>query len=208
VSSSDRASLPAGLSQWIEAARNGSPEALGQMFAYCRQYLLAVANEELEADLQAKVGASDLVQDTLLEAHRDFGQFRGRSEAEVLAWLRQILLHNVANASRQYRQTDKRQIQREVDATGSAHAWLDALADDGSTPSAQAVRREQDEALERALGQLPARLQRIIKWRTDERCSFEQIGRRIGRSSEAARKLWARAIDRLQQILGSGDDSR
>jgi RNA polymerase sigma-70 factor, ECF subfamily len=175
---------------------------------YCRQYLLAVANEELEADLQAKVGASDLVQDTLLEAHRDFGQFRGRSEAEVLAWLRQILLHNVANASRQYRQTDKRQIQREVHAAGSAHAWLDALADDGSTPSAQAVRREQDDALERALGQLPARLQRIIKWRTDERCSFEEIGRRMGRSSEAARKLWARAIDRLQQILGSGDDSR
>jgi RNA polymerase sigma-70 factor (ECF subfamily) len=195
--------------RWIEAARGGSADALGQALAYCRQYLLALANEELEPDLQAKVGASDVVEETFLEALHDFGQFQGRSENELLAWLRQILLHNLANLSRQYRDTDKRQIQREVVLGGaSAQELLEALPDDGSSPSGHAVRREQDEALQRALAQLPERFRSVIEWRTYERCSFEEIGRRMQRSAGAARKLWARAIERLQQIMGPDDESQ
>ena len=57
------------MNEWLEAARQGSPDALGQVLEYCRPYLLAVANEQLETDLQAKAGASDLVQDTFVEAH-------------------------------------------------------------------------------------------------------------------------------------------
>jgi hypothetical protein len=67
------------LDRWIEAARRGSGDALGQVLAYCQQYLLALADHELTPDLQAKLGASDLVQDTFLEALRDFGKFQGDS---------------------------------------------------------------------------------------------------------------------------------
>src|SRR5205814_6556278 len=91
---------PTDVPQWIEAARHGSPDALGQVLEYCRPYLLAVANEELEPDLQAKAGASDLVQDTFVEAHRGFGGFRGRNEEALLTWLRKILLHNLADFRR------------------------------------------------------------------------------------------------------------
>ena len=82
-SSSDTPPPAENLPHWIEAAQHGSPEALGQVLEYCRRYLLAVAHEQFDTDLQAKVGVSDLVQDTFLEAQRDFGQFRGRSEAEL-----------------------------------------------------------------------------------------------------------------------------
>jgi RNA polymerase sigma factor (sigma-70 family) len=54
--------------------------------------------------------------------------------------------------------------------------------------------REQDEALERALAQLPESSGQVIRWRNYERCSFEEIGRRLGKSAEAARKVWVRAV--------------
>src|SRR5437870_8093656 len=94
-----------GAAQWLAEARAGSPEALGQMLEACRGYLLLVAQRELAPDLRAKGGASDLVQETFLEAQRDFPRFSGRSEAELLAWLRRLLLNNLANFTRHYRAT-------------------------------------------------------------------------------------------------------
>ena len=98
----------------LPAARAGSREALGRVLEACRAYLLRIANEGVSADVQAKGGASDLVQETFLEAHRDFAHFQGNSEAELLAWLRCLLLNNMANFARAYRATGKRQVGREV----------------------------------------------------------------------------------------------
>src|SRR5262245_66692989 len=85
------------LEQLLQAARAGSTEALGRVFEGCRHYLLLVANEGLESDLRAKAGASDLVQDTFLEAQQAFIRFQGTSERDLLAWLRQILLYTLGN---------------------------------------------------------------------------------------------------------------
>ena len=87
----------------LEAARSGSGDALGRVLESYRAYLLLVAARELDPKLRAKGGASDLVQETFLEAQRDFGGFHGNSDGELRAWLRQLLLHNVANFARRYR---------------------------------------------------------------------------------------------------------
>ena len=89
----------------IHQARAGSPEALGQLLDGCRGYLMRIARDELDPRLQAKGGASDLVQETFLEAQRDFAAFTGDSEAELLAWLRHRLRYRVAKFVRSYRQT-------------------------------------------------------------------------------------------------------
>src|SRR5262249_21935157 len=102
-----------GAAQWLAGARGGSPEALGRVLEACRGYLLLVAERELAPDLRAKGGASDLVQETFLEAQRDFADFRGDTEAEFRAWLRRLLLHNVANFARHFRDTAQRQAARE-----------------------------------------------------------------------------------------------
>jgi len=189
-------------SRCLEAARAGSPEALGRLLEMCRPYLLGVGNQQLEMDLQAKAGASDLVQETFLEAQRGFSGFHGANETELLAWLRQILLNNFANLRRHYRDTDKRELRREV-------ALNDPAADNqlavGDSPSSHAQAQERDAALHRALQQLPEQSRLVIQWRNYERCSFEDIGKRLGRSPEAARKLWVRAIEQLQKILEPGD---
>src|SRR3954451_25008813 len=100
--------------RWLLEARQGSGEALGQLLESFRAYLLLIAQRELDPDLRAKGGASDLVQQTFLEAQRDFGDFRGAGGAEVAGWLRQILLNNLASFSRCFRETAKRRLASEV----------------------------------------------------------------------------------------------
>src|SRR5437870_8261643 len=89
--------------QLLPAARAGSAEALGQALEAFRDYLLAVANQKLDPVLRAKGGASDIVQETFLEAQRDLAQFAGTTGAELKAWLVRLLLNNVANFARHYK---------------------------------------------------------------------------------------------------------
>jgi RNA polymerase sigma-70 factor (ECF subfamily) len=187
----------------LSAARAGSREALGQVLEACRAYLLRIANEGLSDDLQAKGGASDLVQETFLEAHRDFARFEGNTEAELLAWLRCLLLNNVANFARCYRTTGKRQVGREVRlwSGDSSRAGEVGIVAGTSSPSMEAMAHEKAEAVARALERLPEDYRRVITLRNQERREFDDIGRLMDRSTDAARRLWSRAIERLQHEL-------
>jgi RNA polymerase sigma-70 factor (ECF subfamily) len=184
------------------AARAGSSEALGQALQACRLYLLRIAEAELTPDLRAKGGASDLVQETFLDAQRLFPRFHGASERELLAWLRQLLLHNLSDFSRCYQGTGKRDLAREGPFPG-----VDLPADSDS-PSACARQVEQSQALSRAMEHLPEDYRRVLALRYQDDLPFEEIGRRLDRTANAARKLWLRAVQRLQQELGAPLESR
>lgn len=191
------------LANWIAAARDGSDDALGESLEACRAYLMLVARQEIDPSLMAKAGASDLVQETFLEAQRDFGNFRGLTEAEFLGWLRRILLNNLANFQRHYRRTDKRKVTREVAIDGNRSSqhlenWLKTTS---SSPSSHAIQNEQAAAMEQALARLPHEYLQAIMLRNREGHSFEQIGQLMNRSANAARKLWGRAVERLQQEM-------
>jgi RNA polymerase sigma-70 factor (ECF subfamily) len=187
--------------RWMDEARAGSKEALGEMLEMCRRYLLSIAQGELAPDLQAKGSPSDLVQETFLEAQRDFVQFGGTSEQELLRWLRQILLHNVGTFSRLFRETSKRDLTREITAGAGPfeNTLWNIVPDDGSSPSRVAMQHEQAVALQRALARLPDDYRQVIMLRYEQQHAFEEIGRRMNRSPEAVRKLWARAMERLRQ---------
>ena len=191
------------LAQWLAAARGGSREALGQALDACRRYLLIVAQRELDPDLQAKGSASDLVQETFLEAQRDFAQFHGDSSAEWKAWLRQLLRNNLANFTRTYRATAKRDVHREVtvDPAGSSGGSRTRLVADILSPSGLAVEHEQAQSLLRALEQLPEDYRQVILFRYQEQQPFEEIARLMNRSGNAVRILWSRAVRRLRQTM-------
>lgn len=192
---------PGDFDRWMEDARNGSNEALGQVLEKCRLYLLSIARGELGADLRAKGSASDIVQETFLEAQRDFPQFSGKSEVELLRWLRQMLLHNVGAFSRRYRETSKRDLSREVVIRPGAQSNIpwDVMADGTPSPSSVAIEQERVAELQRALAQLSDDHRQVIRLRYEEQQSFEEIGQQMNRSPEAVRKLWARAMQSLRQ---------
>jgi RNA polymerase sigma-70 factor (ECF subfamily) len=189
--------------QRLSAARAGSLEALGQALEACRGYLLLIAQRELGPQLQAKGGASDLVQETLLEACRDFARFQGDSEAELLQWLRRLLLNNLADFTRLYRDTDKRQFEREValEAGDSSAERGGGLAAALPSPSGEAMAHEQAAAIQRVLERLPDDYRRVIVLRYQEERSFEEIGRLLDLTANAARKLLLRAVERAQREL-------
>ena len=193
----------------LAAARQGSSQSLGDALEICRQYLLLVANRELDEQLQAKGGGSDLVQETFFEAQRDFAKFTGSTQDEMLAWLRRILLNNVANFRRFHLETGKRNagLERPIHDEQSTSGAGPELPSPQQTPSQWAIKKERIDALDGALTRLPEEQRQVIVLRNQQHLSFEAIGAKMGKTADAARKLWARAVERLQQELGSSDDS-
>src|SRR4051794_16797816 len=98
---------------WMWEARAGSREALGKLLDAYRCYLIAIANEALPQNLQAKLSSSDLVQDTALEAHRGFKNFRGVRANDFEEWINTILRNNAANVRRHYEEARKRAVELE-----------------------------------------------------------------------------------------------
>jgi RNA polymerase sigma-70 factor (ECF subfamily) len=186
----------------LAQAQAGRPDALGQALNAYRRYLLGIAEGELDSVLQAKAGASDPVQETFLEAQRDFAQFHGNSAAELQAWLRRLLLNNLANFTRLYRGTEKRDVGREAPLEAGASGVVAAgLPADAPSPSGEAMCNEQAEAVRAALLRLPDDYRQVLVWRYQEGRSFEEIGQRLQRTANAARKLFARALERFEEEM-------
>ena len=147
----------------IRRARGGDERALGELLALYRNYLKLLARLGIDRQLQRKLDASDVVQDLLLHAHRAFANFRGQSEEELLAWLRQILATCLAKNARHYRGTQRRNVHLERDLEHElldASQALDARLIQHSTPSHSALRREQGVLLANAARPVARRLPR------------------------------------------------
>src|SRR4051812_9169124 len=143
----------------LQQARAGDAAPLGQLLEFYRRYLALLARVQIGHRLQGKVDASDLVQETFLEAHCHFGRFRGTSEAQFVRWLRQILAAKLADLLRRYLGTQGRDVRLErdiQDAFDRSSVLVDrALVAPQSSPSQQATRREESVLLAAALGELP-----------------------------------------------------
>ena len=197
------------VSKLIERARAGDAECRDRLFALCRGYLGFVARSQVETWLRVKVDASDLVQQTMLEAHRDFADFEGKSEKEWLAWLRKILSHNAADFVRHYRGTAKREARREVrfrDPADSLSPGAPEPAAPDRTPSQEFLALDNELQVAAALAELPADYQEVIMLRNLQRLPFGDVAERMDRSRPAVQMLWMRAIKKLQAALGEEEE--
>ncbi len=167
-----------------------------------------MARRHLARDLQPKGGASDLVQETFLQAQRSFDHFEGHSAAELRAWLRSVLVHQTAKVGRRFHTTQKRRLAREVPLDPARPpAAAEGVPAPSPSPSAHLLARERQEVLLGALGRLPEDYRRVMLLRYQMELTFEEIGRDMGRSADAARMLWARALERLKHELRSFTES-
>ena len=195
--------------QLLASARAGGDAALGRLLEMYRRYVRLLAELGIDERFKAKVDASDLVQETFLDAHRDFANFRGTTERELMAWLKQILAGNLADHVTRRYGAQKRDIQLEH----SLHQQLDrssfaidqGLVLAGATPSQSAARREQAVVLADALGQLPENYREVLVLRHLKGLKFPDVARHMRRSVGSTQQLWARAVAELRRRIG--DDS-
>jgi RNA polymerase sigma-70 factor (ECF subfamily) len=144
--------------------------------------------------LRARLGDSDLVQDALLEAQREFPHFRGSTTAELTAWLRRIVLRTVGHAFRRHLGAARRNAGQDQPLNG-----VDPIDSEG-TPLEQAVRSEQAARLAEAMARLPDDMQQLLLGRHLEDLPYSALAERLGRSEAALRVLYIRALRRLREV--------
>jgi RNA polymerase sigma-70 factor (ECF subfamily) len=191
----------------IQRCRAGDASARAQLFDRYGPYLRILAQAQLGRRLRAKCAPSDLVQLTLLEAHRDFATFQGSREPELVAWLRRILAHNLYNEARRYnaRQRDAaREVSLDQVQAGLDHSSLllaGCIAAGSPTPSQAAAERESAVRLADAMARLPEDYQTVLLLRLFQELPAEEVARRMGRSAGAVRMLQMRALSALKEQL-------
>jgi RNA polymerase sigma-70 factor (ECF subfamily) len=194
--------------QLLHRARAGDGSTLGRLLERYRPYLEVLARVQIGRRLQGKVDTSDVVQEAFLGASRDFPRFRGTTEQEFLGWLRQVLASVLANLVRHYQGTQRRDVRLErqlaVELEQSSQALDRHLVAAQSSPSQQAIRREQCVLLAEALGRLPEEWRELLILRHLEGLSFPDVARRLGRTVDSVKKQWPRALASLRRLLGGG----
>lgn len=190
----------------LSAARDGHGDSLGKLLQVYRNYLTILATTQLDRRLNRRLSPSDVVQEAMLAAHRDFEMFNGQSEREFLAWLRQILincLHHVIDAHVKARKRDVRcevsldQMASTLDR--SAFNLAQVLATPEPSPSAMVSRRERAVEIADTLAGLKPEYRDVIVLRNLQGMSFDEVAERMDRKSGAVRMLWLRAIEKFKQ---------
>lgn len=188
---------------------NTDPAASDSPFDRFRDYLCLMARLHMGKQLQAKLDASDVAQQTLLEAHLHRDQFRGRTEAEIMAWLRQILAHNLSDALRGLAR-GKRDVSRErslQEAMDRSSARLeDWIAADQSTPSMRAERHEQLLRLAATMGRLPEDRRAILLMRYCQGMSVAEISEATGRTLKSVAGLLQRGLIQVREFMQESSD--
>lgn len=180
-------------------------EAHGQWLEPFRPYLTLLARPHLHSRDQSKLDASDIVQQTLLDAFAKREQFRGSSEAELAGWLREILKHNLVDALRDQRR-DKRDVRREQslnsvieESFGRTEVWLAAVQ---SSPSQRAIKQEDLLRLAQALTELPEAQREAIVLHHLQAWKLSEVAKEMGRSEASVAGLLFRGLRTLQNVLG------
>lgn len=192
------------LNELLQLALRGDQQATGELLASYRSYLMFLARGQISQRLEAKATASDIVQETLMHAHRAFDQFAGSSEKELLGWLRQILSARLVDTLRRYtsQKRDYRleeRMHREMD--DSTRRLRRGLLVDPQTPSRQAIRRESMLQLADALEKIAPDYRQVVVLHHLEGLSVDEVAQRMNRSPSGVRKLWARALVKLRQAI-------
>jgi RNA polymerase sigma-70 factor (ECF subfamily) len=174
-----------------------------------RDYLLLLARSSLGHQERALLAPSDVVQQTLLEAHRKRDQFRGHSDAELAGWLRQMLAFCIADALRAQGRACRdvgrqRSLEAAVEESSSRlEAWLAA---EQSSPSQRAAREEELLRLAASLAQLPEDERRAVELKHLHGCTVAAIAREMGGTETAVGGLLRRGMTRLRELLAHETD--
>ncbi len=197
----------------LSGARRGDASQVGQLLDAYRNYLRILADAHLDRKLRGRVSPSDIVQETMLEAYRDFQQFRGRNEGEFLGWLRQILAHTLARIIEKHVLTKKRDVRRDVslkkiaaNVEQSTMQLSCVLNANRESPSSAARRQERAVILANVMSELSVDQQQVLILRNMQGLKFTDVAKQMNRSVPACQMLWMRALKRLRELYEGRDE--
>ncbi len=194
--------------QAVARARDGIADATGELLEPYRNYLRFLAAAQMGRQVGLRLTPSDIVQDTLLAAHRDIAHFRGHTSAEFSNWLRTILARSLLKAIEHHVKAEKRDVRRELsldqmqrDLQSSCDMAAGLVATRQPTPSQIVSKGEEAKWLADLISQLPEDYQQVIALRNFGGLRFDDVALKMQRSSQAVRMLWLRAITRLRELV-------
>ena len=189
----------------LRQAREGDTESLGALLQWYANYLTILATTQLDRRLVRRMNPSDLVQETMLAAHRDFAHFRGKSQPELLGWLRKILINTLHRAFATHLKAGKRDVRREVSIDQISNQMEESACNLASilpgrvaSPSEPLRARERAVELANELNKLPPQYRDVIVYRVIQGLSFDEIAEQMERTSGAVRMLWLRALEQFK----------
>jgi RNA polymerase sigma-70 factor (ECF subfamily) len=198
---------PSATDDLLARARNGEAAAVERLLTDQREPLRRMIGARLDPALAARVDASDVVQDVLLEAHRRLNDYLRNPVMPFHLWLRHIAKDHVIDAHRRHRQAQRRSMDREqpivpgVLAGHSSFELAGQLLDQEPTPATAAVRHELQARLQDAVAALDDDDREVILMRHAEQLSNQEVAALLGLSEAAASMRYLRAVRRLRATL-------
>ena len=190
----------------VRRVRAGDEAAARLLFERHLPALRAKARARLPAALRGKVAESDVIQDAWLAAFLDIGTFEDRGDGSFGKWLRGILEHKIGHEIGRHVAAGKRDVRREQRMrTGSVDGF--GAAPDQPSPSEVAVSAEEQEVLRAAVASLPDDYATVVRLVHIEGLTLVDAGARMGRSADAARKLYGRALAAMAERLRGAKDT-
>jgi len=187
-----------GLERLIAAAQAGDRDALNQLLDRHKDWLRLIAAGKLRRDVRARVGDSDLVNETLLSAFKGFAKFKGNKTVEFQVWLKRIFDRNLHDTIRFHVDAVRRSV--DMEHTHLADEPLD-FSDDDISPSEAVLLGEDAMLLAEALESLPEDQRIAVRMRHLEELSLDEIEQQLGRSREACAGLIKRGVEALRKRL-------
>ena len=194
----------------LSQARNGEAGAVDRLLTAHREPLRRMIGMRLDPALAARVDASDIVQDVLLEAHRRLEEYLRNPVMPFRLWLRHIAKDHVIDAHRRHRQAQRRSLDREQPlvpallADHSSYELAGQLLDQEPTPASAAIRHELQRRLDAAVAELNEQDREVILMRHAEQLSNQDVATALGLSEAAAAMRYLRAVRRLREALLPG----
>lgn len=186
----------------IQRFRSGDESALKSLFMRYEPRLRGLLGQRLPVSMRRKLSVEDILQEAYLTAYTRISEFEARHDGAFGAWLEQIATFKLREQIRRYRNTYKRGAADEV--TRGARPDTVLFAGKGPSPSEAAIGEELRTKAVRAMRELPDDYRRVIELVQVEHLTLRVAGERMGRSREAMKKLYGRALAKLAEAIDGG----
>ena len=193
--------------QLLDRVAKGESSAVDTLLKRYDQRLRRMVNLRLDPRLAARLDPSDVVQDTLVEAHRRLPDYAANRPMPFYPWLRAIAWDKLIEMTRRHIQAERRSVRREVSqlelSDDSQMILVDRMMATSASPSEQALRQEVRQRVQQAIGQLPPRDHEMIVLKHLEELSVPEIAAVLAIDQEAVYSRYRRAVQRLHRLLNS-----